>query len=65
MLTFATMAVSSSSAGVLVDTKGWEIVNYAAIPFVTIALVAAIWLAAPGARQVVATQQLFCVKVIS
>jgi MFS family permease len=45
MLVFATMAVSSSSAGVLVNAKGWEIVNYAAIPFVTIALIAAVWLA--------------------
>lgn len=44
MLVFATMAVSSSSAGVLVNVKGWEIVNYAAIPFITIALVAAVWL---------------------
>ena len=45
MLVFATMAVSSSSAGVLVNAKGWEIVNYAAIPFITIALIAALWLA--------------------
>jgi MFS family permease len=45
MLVFATMAVSSSSAGVLVNAQGWEIVNYAALPFVTIALVAALWLA--------------------
>lgn len=44
MLVFATMAVSSSSAGVLVNAKGWEIVNYAALPFVTLALVAALWL---------------------
>lgn len=36
------MAVSSSSAGVLVNAKGREIANYAAMPFVTIALVAAI-----------------------
>ena len=45
MLVFATMAVSSSSAGVLVNAKGWEIVNYAAVPFVTLALIAAVWLA--------------------
>ena len=45
MMIFATMAVSSSSAGVLVNAKGWEIVNYAAVPFVTVALIAAIWLA--------------------
>ena len=45
MLIFATMAVSSSSAGVLVNAKGWETVNYTAIPFIAIALCAAIWLA--------------------
>lgn len=39
---FATMAVSSSSAGVLVNARGWQIVNYTAIPFVTIALIAAL-----------------------
>lgn len=44
MMIFATMAVSSSSAGVLVNVKGWEIVNYTAIPFITIALCAAGWL---------------------
>ena len=44
MLVFATMAVSSSSAGVLVNAKGWEIVNYAAVPFITLALIAALWL---------------------
>ena len=45
MLIFATMAVSSSSAGVLVNAKGWETVNYAALPFIAIALCAALWLA--------------------
>ncbi len=44
MMIFATMAVSSSSAGVLVNAKGWEIVNYAAMPFITIALIGALWL---------------------
>ena len=44
MLVFATMAVSSSSAGVLVNAKGWETVNYTAIPFIAIALCAALWL---------------------
>lgn len=40
MLVFATMAVSSSSAGFLVNAKGWEMVNYTAIPAVTVALIA-------------------------
>jgi len=44
MLIFATMAVSSSSAGVLVNAKGWETVNYTAVPFIAMALVAALWL---------------------
>ncbi len=44
MLVFGTMAVSSSSAGVLVNAKGWDIVNYAAIPFLSVALIAVIWL---------------------
>jgi len=44
MMIFATMAVSSSSAGVLVNARGWEIVNYTAVPFITLALIAALWL---------------------
>jgi len=39
---FTTMAISSSSAGVLVNAEGWEIVNYTAAPFIAIALVAAV-----------------------
>lgn len=46
MLVFATMAVSSSSAGFLVNARGWEMVNYTAIPAVGIALVAAALLVA-------------------
>ena len=45
MLVFGTMAISSSSAGVLVNARGWEIVNYTAAPFIAIALIAALWLA--------------------
>ncbi len=41
MLIFATMAISSSSAGLLVNARGWEMVNYTAIPAVGIALVGA------------------------
>lgn len=44
MLIFATMAVSSSSAGVLVNARGWETVNYTAIPFIAIALCGLVWL---------------------
>jgi MFS family permease len=41
MLVFTTMAISSSSAGFLVNARGWEMVNYTAIPAIAIALVAA------------------------
>jgi predicted MFS family arabinose efflux permease len=45
MLVFATMAISSSSAGLLVNARGWEMVNYTAVPAITLALVATLWLA--------------------
>ncbi len=44
MLIFATMAVSSSSAGFLVNARGWEMVNYTALPFIGVALCGLIWL---------------------
>ena len=47
---FTTMAISSSSAGVLVNAEGWEIVNYTAAPFIAIALVAAVALALRSRR---------------
>ena len=50
MLVFGTMAVSSSSAGVLVNARGWEIVNYTAAPFIGFALIAALWLAIRSRR---------------
>jgi predicted MFS family arabinose efflux permease len=49
-LVFATMAVSSSSSGVLVNTAGWLKLNYVAVPFVAIALIAIVWLAATKSR---------------
>jgi predicted MFS family arabinose efflux permease len=48
MLIFATMAVSSSSAGVLVNARGWEVVNYVSIPFVAAAFAGALWLMLRG-----------------
>ncbi len=45
MLVFATMAVSSSGAGVLVNAQGWSTVNYTALPFIGGATLAALWLA--------------------
>jgi MFS family permease len=44
MLVFATMAVSASSAGFLVNARGWEMVNYTALPAITLALIASILL---------------------
>jgi predicted MFS family arabinose efflux permease len=45
MLIFATMAISSSSAGFLVNARGWEMVNYTAVPALGVALVSVLWLA--------------------
>jgi MFS family permease len=44
MLIFTTMAISSSSAGVLVNARGWETVNYVSLPFIVIALAGTLWL---------------------
>lgn len=44
MIVFATMAVSSSSAGLLVNARGWDMVNYTAIPAVAVALIGATYL---------------------
>jgi predicted MFS family arabinose efflux permease len=43
-LVFATMALSSSASGVLVNTAGWLKLNVVAVPFVVVALSAACWL---------------------
>ena len=44
-LVFATMAVSSSSSGVLVNMAGWLKLNFVAIPFIAAALLSVAWLA--------------------
>ncbi len=51
MLVFATMAVSSSSAGLLVNARGWEMVNYSALPAIAIAFFAASALLWANSRQ--------------
>ncbi len=43
-LVFATMAVSSSSSGVLVNGAGWMKLNYVELPFVVAAMLAVGWL---------------------
>jgi MFS family permease len=55
-LVFASMAVSSASAGALVDAAGWRSVNYVALPFLTLVTLAVLGLGlsrrrlAPAAR---------------
>jgi len=44
-IVFSTMAVSSASSGALVSTTGWDTMNAAALPIVTLVAAAAIWLA--------------------
>ncbi|HEX4326538.1 MAG TPA: MFS transporter [Burkholderiales bacterium] len=42
---FLTMATSSFSSGALVTSKGWDILNYGALPFLVIVSCAILWLA--------------------
>lgn len=41
---FLVMATSSFSSGVLVETNGWQILNYLALPFITAAAAGVLWL---------------------
>ena len=43
-LVFLTMAVSSTSSGVLMSKSGWHAVNYGSIPFLVLAAAATFWL---------------------
>lgn len=43
-LVFVTMATSSFSSGALVTTRGWEILNMGALPFLVIVSVGILWL---------------------
>jgi MFS family permease len=40
---FIVMATSSFSSGVLIDQRGWQVLNYLALPFVTAAAAAVLW----------------------
>jgi len=42
---FITMATSSFSSGALVTTRGWDMLNYGALPFLVIVSCAILWLA--------------------
>ena len=41
---FVVMATTSFSSGVLIETNGWQVLNAFALPFVTAAALAALWL---------------------
>ena len=43
-MVFATMAVSSTSSGLLLSKSGWHAVNYGSIPFLLVATSATLWL---------------------
>jgi MFS family permease len=43
-MVFATMAVSSTSSGLLLSKSGWHAVNYGSIPFLLVATGATVWL---------------------
>lgn len=45
MAVFTVQAVASFSSGVLVNTRGWDVLNYVAIPMVATCAVALAWLA--------------------
>jgi MFS family permease len=41
---FLTMMLTSFGSGVLIDAKGWEVLNWLALPFITAAAGAVLWL---------------------
>ena len=43
---FLTMMVTSFGSGVLIDAKGWQVLNWLALPFITVAAGAVLWLLA-------------------
>jgi MFS family permease len=43
-LVFCTMAISSTSSGVLLHKSGWHAVNFGSIPFLVLAACATLWL---------------------
>ena len=47
-LVFVITATSSFSSGLLINRSGWEMLNYAALPFLALIAAAIIWL---GLRQ--------------
>ena len=41
---FLTMMLTSFGSGVLIDARGWEVLNWLALPFITVAAGAVLWL---------------------
>lgn len=50
MLIFLTMATSSFSSGMILERNGWQMLNYAAIPFILAVGAAVLWLMAKRRR---------------
>ncbi|TMH82422.1 MAG: MFS transporter [Betaproteobacteria bacterium] len=46
LIIFVVMATSSFSSGLLLEKSGWQMLNYFALPFVTAAAIALLWLLA-------------------
>jgi len=46
LIIFVVMATSSFSSGLLLEKSGWQMLNYLALPFVTAAAIALLWLLA-------------------
>src|SRR6266571_3221206 len=44
LIIFIVMAGSSFTSGVLLETNGWQMLNYLALPFITVAAAAVFWL---------------------
>jgi hypothetical protein len=44
MIIFVTMATTSFSSGLLLDSNGWATINYLALPFITIAVLGLLWM---------------------
>jgi len=45
---FVVMATSSFSSGLLLETNGWQTLNWLALPFIAVAAAAVLWLLARG-----------------
>jgi MFS family permease len=44
LLVFGTTAASSFASGLILKANGWTMLNYVALPFITLAGVAVLWL---------------------